>query len=235
MQNSASDPFVKHPIILPASHHFSTLCVRHHRRKLLHAGVRDTLCQLRERFWIIRGRQVVKTCTVCKRAAAKTGSAPFPPLPRDRVVRTAPFENTGVDFAGPLYCRTDGGTSKAYIAAFTCAVTRTVHMELVTDLSTEKFIMTFRRFTARRGLCRVVYSDNAQTFRHASTELRKLYALLASEDVQDHLTDQSVDWKCIVEQAPWLGVFWERIVRTVKNALKVLGKSKYTLKNCLQY
>lgn len=39
---------VKHPIILPANHHYSTLVVIRAHQQVLHGGVRETLTQIRE-------------------------------------------------------------------------------------------------------------------------------------------------------------------------------------------
>ncbi|KAM7280956.1 uncharacterized protein ISCGN_005921 [Ixodes scapularis] len=47
---------VKHPIILPSEHYLTTLVVLNAHCKVLHGGARDTLAQLRERFWIIGGK-----------------------------------------------------------------------------------------------------------------------------------------------------------------------------------
>ena len=53
-----------------------------------------------------------------------------------------PFEVTGVDFAGPLAVKpfSDETTEMelAYICIFTCATSRSVHLELVRDLSANK-------------------------------------------------------------------------------------------------
>lgn len=48
------------------------------------------------------------------------------PLREERIEQGPSFEITGVDFAGPLYCRSH---DKVYIALFTCAVTRAIHLE----------------------------------------------------------------------------------------------------------
>ncbi|GFV88155.1 integrase catalytic domain-containing protein [Trichonephila clavipes] len=42
------------------------------------------------------------------------------------------------------------GTRKSYVSLFTCAVTRAVHLELVSDMSTKCFYFVLRRFLARR-------------------------------------------------------------------------------------
>lgn len=50
----------RHPVVLPKDHHYCRLLMHQTQRRLLHAGVRDTLVQLREQYWIVQGRQLVK-------------------------------------------------------------------------------------------------------------------------------------------------------------------------------
>ncbi|XP_064479124.1 uncharacterized protein LOC135392337 [Ornithodoros turicata] len=49
-----------HPIILPTHSHYARLLILQSHQQVFHCGVRDTLVQLRERFWILRARQQVK-------------------------------------------------------------------------------------------------------------------------------------------------------------------------------
>lgn len=53
-----------------------------------------------------------------------------------------------------------------------------VHLELVSDLSMEKFLLALKMFVSRRGLCRVIYSDDAQTFKRADHDLRAFWAAI---------------------------------------------------------
>lgn len=146
----------------------------------MHAGVRDTLVQIREKYWILRAKQIVKKvvsrCTLCKRFKVKAGQQTTAPLPKDRITESPPFEVTGLYFAGPLYVKAQGSIKKSYIALFTCAVTRAIHLELVSDQSTENFLLALKRFTSRRGLCKVIYSDNAKTFKRADNDLTKSHS-----------------------------------------------------------
>lgn len=226
-QNSES---TKHPIVLPGDHPFTSLLIQREHLRLLHSGVRDTLAQLRESYWILRGRQVVKKvvnqCLKCRKQSCPPASEQVAPLPADRVTQGNPFDVVGVDFAGPLMCRESGGTKKCYIALFTCAVTRAVHLELVSDLSAAAFLLAFKRFVARRGMCTTVYSDNALTFKRSSRDLKLMFDSLQSEETLSYFADHRIRWKYIVERAAWWGGFWERLVRSVKVSLrKVLGRS----------
>lgn len=149
------------------------------------------------------------------------------PLPSDRVNKTHPFEVVGIDFAAPLYMKAeDGTTGKGYIVLFTCAVTRAIHLELVSNLSTGTFLLAFRRFAARRGLPCVVYSDNALTFKRAAEDVRSMYVVLKQPEIHNYCANNGISWKFIAERAGWWGGFWELMVCSVKTCLrKTLGKS----------
>ena len=100
-------------------------------------------------------------------------------LPSVRVKSSPPFSTTGVDFAGPITLRR-GHTRKptyvkAYVCVFVCLTTKAVHLELVSDLSTEAFLAALRRFVARRGCPYKILSDNGTNFVGANHELQKLY------------------------------------------------------------
>lgn len=218
---------LKHPILLPADHRFTHLLVDATHKRLLHGGIQLTLLDLRERFWIIKGRRtvkrVLKACLPCRRRCLLPEAAPVAPLPKERIHEATPFEVVGIDFCGPLYCRDElASTEKVYIVVFSCAVTRAVHLELTTDLTARAFLLAFKRFAARRGIPAIVYSDNAKAFRCSAKQLCSLF----EDDVQDYASSHRIKWRFIVECAPWWGGFWERVIRTIKEALKrCLGRS----------
>ena len=77
---------------------------------------------------------------------------------------------------GPVYYKTkEGQMEKCYIALFTCCVTRAVHLEMTTDLSTETFLRALRRFTATRGTPKLIVSDNARYFKKANNILKVIF------------------------------------------------------------
>ena len=48
-----------HPILLPRDHHITNLIIQDCHERVMHNGTKETLLQLRSRFWIIKGRQLV--------------------------------------------------------------------------------------------------------------------------------------------------------------------------------
>ncbi|GFY30665.1 integrase catalytic domain-containing protein [Trichonephila clavipes] len=148
------------------------------------------------------------------------------PLPSDRTNQTPAFSVCGMDFCGPLYVNNFGKLQKSYIVLFTCGVTRALHLELVSDMTTNSFLLAFRRFLARRGNCKVIYRDNAKTFLKSKKEIENLSRILSQSMVQNFFTKERIIWKIIIERSPWWGGFYERLVRSVKENLhKILGKT----------
>ncbi|GBM58857.1 hypothetical protein AVEN_87150-1 [Araneus ventricosus] len=227
LQKSDFNFHEKHPLILPTKSRLSQLLIIREHQRLHHAGVSETLTQIRENFWILCGRQTVKSCLnkclICKKFKVRPGNQIMAPLPANRIQASYPFENVGIDFAGPIYTR---NTDKAYIALFTCAVTRAIHLEVVSSLSTEHFLLAFRRFISRRGICHTVNSDNAMAFKSADIELKRLYMNICEPEVQNYFGKKGIKWQYIVERAAWWGGYWERMVQITKIALrKILGRA----------
>ena len=229
--NSTLSDTAKKPVLLPPKHWFVKLLVIDMHNRVKHGGINVTLTALREQYWILKGRQLVKTilrkCVVCKKLeGVPYSSQRVPDLPACRVSEDPPFAHTGLDFAGPLYFaepRSGSDSSKAYICLFMCASTRAVHLELTHGLNVPNFLLAFRKFAAHRGLPATILSDNAKTFKSASKEIR---TICRSAEVFQYLSNQRTSWKFSVAKAPWWGGFWERMVQLVKRSLrKVVGKT----------
>jgi hypothetical protein len=112
-----------------------------------------------------------------------------------------PFAVTGIDFAGPLYIKVGSNMKQAYIALFTCATTRAVHLELCTDMTTDKFLLAFQRFVGRRGLSHIVYTDNAGTFHATNKHLALLWTSLSTAKTRQFLAQNNITWKFIAPRA----------------------------------
>ncbi|XP_076384686.1 uncharacterized protein LOC143263817 [Megalopta genalis] len=184
-------------------------------RELNHAGVEITMSALRESFWILAGRKVIRSairkCVNCRRHDSKPLESVPAPLPLDRIRDAAVFEIVGVDFAGPVYLK---GGQKAWICVFTCAIYRAMHLELVTSLSTPSFLMALRRHISRRGRPRIIYSDNGTNF----------------EEVARVAATKQIEWKFNPPTAAWWGGFWERLIGILKRLLR-----RTLRKSCLTY
>lgn len=227
MGNARIPTTTKNPILLLPSHVLTRMLITYYHRKLHHAGLFPLLSALQRDYLIPKIRRTVKNiisgCVICKRHQGRHYAYPtMPDLPSERVNRSRPFENTGLDYFGPLQVRSQHHQNqKVWVCLFTCMATRAIHLELVTDNSTTQFLLAFRGFISRRGAPSNILSDNAPNFKLGRevliNELRQI-----SEDkvVKDFSTNTGLQWRFITPLSPWKGGFYERLVGSVKSALK---------------
>ena len=192
IHNAPVSSTTKFPYLLPSQHALTALFVLTAHATQLHGGVNRTVTALRQKFWITSARRyvrsILRTCIMYKRVCGKPYSTPDrPPLPKSRTQLAPPFTVTGVDFTGALYVRTKTVEEKVYICLFTCANTRAIHLEIVSDLSEQSFLQAFRRFVSRRSLPVTMISDNASTYLSAAGEIEQL---VKSTTIQDTLKNR---------------------------------------------
>ncbi|XP_033227518.1 uncharacterized protein LOC117179626 [Belonocnema kinseyi] len=163
----------KHPLILPPESYLTTLIIRDCHLRCLHWGVQLTLGTLRQSYWILRGRNLVRSlihrCIPCVRNRGNTEQQLMSNLSSIHI--TPPeraFMNTAVDYAGPINVRTSKGrghhSHQAWICIFVCCASSSVHLELISDYTAEAFIAAYIRFTSRRDLYRTLSSDEGTNF-----------------------------------------------------------------------
>ena len=239
LQNAFLTEDEKHPIILPGKNIVTRLIIRKAHKVTLHGGPTIVQSHLSRQFWIVRGRNVirgvVRACVQCARHRATTLEQQMGSLPAVRTRPARPFSYTGVDFAGPFSIKCSAGRGqksfKGYVAIFVCLVIRAVHLEVVSDLTSVAFLAAFRRFVARRGLCKVIYSDNGTSFQGADSELQRLFGETSAmrQEVAAALAGDQVEWKYIPPRAPNFGGLWEANVKSFKFHLKrVVNETKLT-------
>uniref|UniRef100_A0A182NT30 Integrase catalytic domain-containing protein n=1 Tax=Anopheles dirus TaxID=7168 RepID=A0A182NT30_9DIPT len=170
----------KHPLVVPNGHPLAFLLMDHFHKVCLHAGPQRMLSTSRQRYWIIGGRNIARRiyyqCLTCFRARPSSSETLMADLPSTRVTPGRPFSITGIDYCGPVFVKgahRRAVATKAYVAIFVCFITRAVHIELVSNLTTEAFLSALRRFIARRGLPKELHSDNATNFKGPTMEKAK--------------------------------------------------------------
>ncbi|XP_043241080.1 uncharacterized protein LOC122391342 [Amphibalanus amphitrite] len=220
-----------HPLILPREAGVTSLLIAATHERLMHAGTDHVLNELRQQYWIPRARQtvkkVVRACVVCRRRRAKPCQPLMADLPDSRFDTRRSFSSVGIDFFGPLVTRSGRRSmqQKRYCLLITCLTTRAVHLEVAESLSTDSFLMALRRFIARRGKPEVIYSDNGTNLRAGERELRRLIHEWNQQDISDQLSQADIIWRFNPPGAADMGGIWERMIGTVKRALRtVLGR-----------
>jgi len=224
----------KHPLILPRNSPLTSLIIADAHKRTLHGGTQITLSFIRNNYWIIGGRAPVRSfilkCVHCTRYRRQRAQQIMGQLPPERSNPSRPFLHTGVDYAGPLNIRNWKGrnsrTYKAWIALFICFSTSAIHIELVTDCTTDAFIAAYKRFTSRRGICATLTSDCGTNLKGADFEIRKLFSDSSTEldKLASLLATDNTQWKFNPPSAPHFGGKWEAGVKSVKYHLKrVIG------------
>ncbi|GBN00360.1 hypothetical protein AVEN_270126-1 [Araneus ventricosus] len=148
-------------------------------------------------------------------------------LSKERVTPNSPFTNCGVEFCGPFLIKfknqRKGMYSKIYVAIIICLSTKAIHLETVSDLSSEAFIASLKRFIAQRGKMAMIITDKAANFKGAKSELNHLFNVIRNPDewLANYLSSERINWKLIPPpRSPNFGGLWETGVKSFKHHLK---------------
>lgn len=157
LRHSLLQPEAEHPPILPRTSRLTTLVISDAHARTLHGGTQSTLSYLRQSYWILGGRAPVRAhilrCITCARLRGLKAQQLMGQLPPARVTPSRAFLHSGLDYAGPFTIKTWRGratkTYKSYLAVFVCFATSAVHLELVTNYTSEAFLAAYRQFSGR--------------------------------------------------------------------------------------
>uniref|UniRef100_A0A914MDV1 Integrase catalytic domain-containing protein n=1 Tax=Meloidogyne incognita TaxID=6306 RepID=A0A914MDV1_MELIC len=210
------------PIYLPSHSPLTKLIVYEYHLLNHHSSPLLTLSMIRRKYWLPKGRKIVsqviyKSCLPCRRFVAKPfDPPPFPPLPSERVGLLRPFLSVGLDYCGPLriFDPNQTGrkrkplTKKYWIVLWVCLSSRALSLDLVPDLTNQSFLLAFRRFVAKCGLPKKVFSDNAPTF----TSFQKA--------VEPQFGIKNIEWDFRAPLAAWKSGHYERLVALIKYHLR---------------
>ncbi|XP_065371866.1 uncharacterized protein LOC135963802 [Calliphora vicina] len=231
IQNSDLDYCSKHPILLKKQNPLTNLLFLDAHIKTLHGGLIQMQAYVVREYWIISSRSVAKRilrkCITCFKYNSKAAQQMMGNLPSVRLKPARPFKHSGVDYAGPIVIKQSTArnsvTTKGYICLFICMATKALHLEAVTNLSTDAFLAAFRRFVSRRGPCTDMYSDCGTNFVGANKELQILYNRSKSsipDEISDRLAKNGTKWHFIPPASPNFGGLWEAGVKSTKHHLK---------------
>ena len=232
IQNAQVSYTCRHPVILYGKHQITKLIIATEHSRLLHAGPTLVAASLSRRYHIIgchkAVRSITRRCITCRRTSAKPQNQMLGQLPLERVTPGSIFDRVGVDYAGPFNVKYGSVRKptviKAYVCVFVSLTVKAVHLELVSDLTTDAFIASLRRFMARRGKPSLIWSDHGTNFVGAVREMKELSDFLELQKSQGLISrfcsSQNISWKFIPERAPNFGGLWEATVRSMKTHLK---------------
>ena len=108
---------------------------------------------------------------------------------------------------------------------FTCLSSRSVHIKVTRNLTTDGFIQALRRLISRRGNVRMIRSDNGANFVGASIELKKALGEMDEKRINDFLMElggEWISWKCNPPMASNMGGVWEWQIRSARSFLSAM-------------
>ncbi|XP_055942848.1 uncharacterized protein LOC129972656 [Argiope bruennichi] len=145
-------------------------------------------------------------------------------FPSPRVIPGRAFLRAGTDFCGPFLITPRRGRGvrlvKMCVCVFVCFITKAVYLELVSDLSTDAFLASFKRFVGRRRKPAEIFSDCRTNYVGAKHVLK----LWSSETIGRYFANECVVWRTNVPSPPHLGGLCESSVKSMKYHLKrVIG------------
>ncbi|XP_058816670.1 uncharacterized protein LOC131679943 [Topomyia yanbarensis] len=215
------------PVVLPRGHYITNLILDWYHRQQGHRNGEIVVNEVRQKFAISRlrveVRQTVKRCQYCRVFKATPKAPRMSALSESRVTPfVKPFTYTGVDYFGPCLIKIGRNDVKRWVALFTCLTIRAVHLEVVASLTTDSCKKAIRRFVARRGAPQEIFSDQGTgAKRELEREVDRINGCLAST-----FTDTTTQWHLNPPASPHMGGCWERMVRSVKEAMSCLSSAR---------
>lgn len=224
----------KHPIIIPPHSVFGNSLLRSAHEETCHGGVQQMLHYVRAKYWLVGARRaatgIARSCNICKRYRSHPVEQLMGDLPKERTSKSRPFTNCGVDYFGPFKIKRFIGRTKSidtgYGAVFVCMSTRMVHIETVSNLTTDRFLWALQRMASYYGMPTKMFSDNAKTFKGAASELTEIHMAWKSRDVEGHLNKTGTVWHFITPRAPFQGGLWEAAVKSTKKHMNRMLKGQ---------
>lgn len=220
----------KHPLLLPKKSNFTSILIDHFHKLHLHVGPRTLQSLINQKYWIISARSAIRSrtikCMSCFRVSPTNRQPIMGELPKFRTQDIHVFHTVGVDIGGPFptkeSTRRNAHVSKSYLCVFVCCATRAVHLEVLSSLSTECFLACFDRFTARRGLCCSIVSDNGTNFVSAGKQLKEVTEFLNTDsgNLSRGFVSRGIQWRHNPPTGSNFGGLYESVIKSAKLHLK---------------
>ena len=176
LQKPRLDYFLKHPVILDGKHPAIYLLIHHFHISIEDSPPEHTRNTRQADYCILSARsqahKMSNSCYDCRRHLAYGLQPEMSPLlscqfPSDKPL---PFQQTSLDIFEPYASNKSTTYTKRYGLIFTGMTTRSVHLEMCHDLSSDAILTALRRFIARRGTPSEIRSDNATNVKAAEKE-----------------------------------------------------------------
>lgn len=74
----------------------------------------------------------------------------------------------------------------------------------------------------RRGTPICMYSENGTNFKGAHKEMNEAIAHINNDNIKAYILNKKIEWRFNPPDAPHMGEVWKRLIKSVKNALKII-------------
>jgi hypothetical protein len=112
---------------------------------------------------------------------------------------------------------------KRWVILFCSMSVRAIHLEIVRSIDADSFIMSLRRFVARRGEVKHLYSDPGTNFVGASREIyNAIRELRSSDPFGKYLSVQEIEFHFMPPKGSHFGGAWERLIKSVKRSMRIV-------------
>jgi hypothetical protein len=213
-------------ILMPHNHRLSRLYTEF-VHCITHSGVATTVSKVRRKYWIIQLQRIAKSiryhCIPCRKNGRIIREQIMGQLPLDRLKPAPAWHSTSLDYFGPIDIRGEvnkRSRGKSYGLIFNCMQTRAVHVELCPDYSTDKFLLTFRRFIAIRGFPANIYSDKGSQLVSANKEMKAIIVGLDWNTIEDYGASEGVTWHFTPGDSPWENGCSEALIKSLKKSIQ---------------
>ena len=224
------------PIILPnhKNENVRALIRHYHFRNSfpnMHLPIKDTHNLLRQRFFILGGKNsvayVINRCVICQRLCKRPNRQREGDLPLERMEVAPPFTNAGADVFGPFHLRHTGrGTHKKFVLIMCCMATRAVALFTLRDMTTSAVVNALIRMKAWYPGLKKIFSDQGSNFKGADREIREAAAAWDKTSLVDKLGEHGVTWVFGPAACGSAGGAWERLIGLTKRLIRSVVGTK---------
>ncbi|GFT57732.1 integrase catalytic domain-containing protein [Trichonephila clavipes] len=156
-------------------------------------------------------------------------------LPKERITPDKVFNSTGIDLCGPFFIKNKyqrkGPEIKVYVCIFICLVTKAIHLEIISDLTSQALNAALKRFISRRGKCHKIFSDNGTNMLGANRDIKALSKLVRDreESLFAFFAEEGIEWSFILPRSPNWGGLWEANIKSLKYHFKRVSQETQNL------
>lgn len=224
--------------VLPRENAYTRILLWHVHCEYQHNCREYQMAAIRSRYWITDLRSALKSiqehCNFCKFMRARPYAPLMAPLPPCRIDPSQfPFQATGLDCAGPISIICNGRYKKIWMLIFSCTLSRFIQLFILESLESIKVLEAIACFWSSNGPIQTLISDNGTNFVGAARIIREerertaKFLAIHHKQLASVLAEKyRIDWKFLPAHSPWMGGFYERLIKEVKRSISSTLENK---------